>query len=158
LRREEWAAYRAASPPADRFETTGWVGVGQNFRPEPPKSSPSPTDNAEERQGQGCCPGIVRAKVRVILDPRGAEIRPGEILVAPRTDPGWIMLFPPAAGLLVERGSLLSHSAIVARELRLPAVVAVPGLTAWLRTGDEVEFDGASGVIRRLVRSEGGAV
>ena len=49
---------------------------------------------------------------------------PGEILVAERTDPGWIMLFPGAAGLLVERGSLLSHSAIVARELGIPAVVA----------------------------------
>jgi phosphoenolpyruvate synthase/pyruvate phosphate dikinase len=70
--------------------------------------------------------------------------------VAERTDPGWIMLFPAAAGILVERGSLLSHSAIVARELGIPAIVSLPGLTAWLTDGDLVEFDGATGVVRRL--------
>ena len=104
----------------------------------------------EERRGLGCCPGVVRGRVRVVIEPRGVALEPGEILVAERTDPGWVMLFPAAAGLLVERGSLLSHSAIVARELGLPAVVSVAGLTNWLRTGDEVEFDGGSGIIRRL--------
>ena len=79
-------------------------------------------------------------------------ILPGEILVADRTDPGWIMLFPGALGLLVERGSLLSHSAIVARELRIPAVIAVDGLTTWLETGDVVELDGRAGTIRRISR------
>jgi pyruvate,water dikinase len=74
----------------------------------------------------------------------------GEILVAPRTDPGWIMLFPSASGLLVEYGSLLSHSAIVAREMSIPAIVSVRGLTAWLSTGDEVEFDGSTGRITLL--------
>jgi pyruvate,water dikinase len=64
------------------------------------------------------------------------------------------MLFPGARGLLVERGSLLSHSAIVARELGLPAVVSVDGLTSWLQTGDEVELDGRSGEIRLLSRAE----
>ena len=74
----------------------------------------------------------------------------GEILVAARTDSGWVMLFPAAVGLLVEHGSLLSHSAIVSRELGLPSIVSIPGLTAWLRTGDLVEFDGAAGAVRRL--------
>ena len=77
-------------------------------------------------------------------------MEPGEILVARQTDPGWVVLFTGAAGLIVERGSLLSHSAIVARELGIPAVVAVPGVTAWLADGDEVEVDGAHGIVRRI--------
>ena len=63
------------------------------------------------------------------------------------------MLFPAAAALLVERGSLLSHSAIVARELALPAVVGIAGLTGWLRTGDLVEMDGRTGRVTRLERA-----
>jgi rifampicin phosphotransferase len=92
----------------------------------------------------------VRGRVRVVRDPRGALLEPGEILVAERTDPGWVMLFPAASALLVERGSLLSHSAIVARELGIPAVVSIEGLTSWLETGDEVEMDGRTGEVRRL--------
>ena len=53
------------------------------------------------------------------------------------------MLFPSARGVLVERGSLLSHAAIVARELGIPAVVSLPGVTRWLRDGDWVEMDGS---------------
>jgi pyruvate,water dikinase len=59
------------------------------------------------------------------------------------------MLFPAATGLLVEYGSLLSHSAIVARELGLPAVVSISGLTSWLKTGDWVELDGSTGLVRK---------
>jgi pyruvate,water dikinase len=82
-------------------------------------------------------------------------VRSGEILVAERTDPGWVMLFPGALGLLVERGSLLSHSAIVARELRLPAIVSISGLMAWLQDGDEVEFDGSTGTVRKIATDDG---
>jgi pyruvate,water dikinase len=60
------------------------------------------------------------------------------------------MLFPAASGLLVEKGSLLSHSAIVARELGLPAIVSIPGVTSWLQDGDEVEFDGSTGAVQLL--------
>jgi pyruvate,water dikinase len=74
----------------------------------------------------------------------------GDILVAERTDPGWIMLFPCAAGLLVERGSLLSHSAIVAREMGIPAIVSVDGVTRWLSDGDWVELNGSTGVVVKI--------
>jgi pyruvate,water dikinase len=60
------------------------------------------------------------------------------------------MLFAGAAGLIVERGSLLSHSAIVSREIGIPSVVSVPGVTEWLRDGDLVEMDGGTGIVRRL--------
>ena len=79
------------------------------------------------------------------------------ILVAEHTDPGWIMIFPSASALIVERGSLLSHAAIVARELGIPAVVSVPGVTRWLADGDEVEVDGSSGVVRRITPAKEGA-
>jgi pyruvate,water dikinase len=67
------------------------------------------------------------------------------------------MLFPSASGLLIERGSLLSHSAIVARELGIPAVISIPGLLDWLQDGDEVELDGAAGTVRRLVANKANA-
>jgi pyruvate,water dikinase len=88
----------------------------------------------------------------LVRDPRSAVVRHGEIIVAERTDPGWIMIFPAASGLLVERGSLLSHSAIVARELGLPTIVSLAGVTAWLNDGDWVEMDGASGSVAKLAR------
>ena len=92
--------------------------------------------------------------MRVVTDPRNAELKSGSILVAERTDPGWILLFPLAAGLLVEHGSLLSHSAIVAREMGIPAIVSIPGVTRWLSDDDCVELDGAAGIVRRIVPSE----
>lgn len=147
MRREEFEKW-TTDPPGERFETRGVVYVGNTFQKGAAAGTNSP--QGEERKGIGCCPGIVRGRVRVVLDPRHAVIEPGEILVAPRTDPGWIMLFPSASGLLVEHGSLLSHSAIVAREMGIPAVVSIADLTAWLRTGDIVEFDGGTGRVTRL--------
>ncbi len=99
-------------------------------------------------QGTGCSAGIVRGIVTIVRDPRTTDIAPGSILVAEHTDPGWIIVFPSALGVIVERGSQLSHAAIVARELGIPAVVSLRGATTWLRDGDWVEMDGATGVVR----------
>ncbi len=151
LRRQEFERYRAKPAPADRFATRGAVHLGNRF--EATQAAVVPEGDAVT--GLGCCPGIVRARARVILDPRHAVIESGEILVAPRTDPGWIMLFPSAAGLLVEHGSLLSHSAIVAREMGIPAIVSIGGVTAWARTGDLLEMDGATGVVRKIEEAAG---
>jgi rifampicin phosphotransferase len=148
LRKIEFAGYRKSVAPTDRFETRGPVAHLQSYRAE--TASIASDAFAEERNGIGCCPGVVRGVVKVILDPRGAQLPAGRILVAEHTDPGWIMLFPSSIGLLVERGSLLSHSAIVARELGIPAVVSIRGLTSWLKDGDLVELDGASGIVRRI--------
>jgi len=152
VRRAEFARYRLLTPPADRFETYGAVYLGNQFQSS--LTIAPPEIGGDSRQGIGCCPGVVSGPVRVVRDPRGVSLAPGTILVAERTDPGWILLFPASAGVLVERGSLLSHSAIVARELSIPAVVSVPGLTSWLSDGDEVEFDGRSGLIRLLRRAD----
>ena len=100
------------------------------------------------RRVTGCSPGVVRGPVRIVHDPRKCEIRQGDILVAQRTDPGWVVIFPLVSAMIMERGSLLSHSAIVARELGIPAVVGVEDACRWLKDGDWVELNGASGVIR----------
>ena len=93
---------------------------------------------------------LFRSPVRVVRDPRGVTLDAGTILVAERTDPGWILLFPMCAGLVIERGSLLSHSAIVAREMGIPAAVSVEGATGWLQDGDRVRLDGATGRVVKL--------
>ena len=146
VRRREFSAHARAEAPAERFETRGVVYRGHDFS----AIRQDGLAQGDRSSGIGCCPGIRRGPVHVITDPRCAGVRPGEIIVAERTDPGWVMVFPAASGLLVERGSLLSHSAIVARELALPTIVAIPGLTHWLKDGDWVEMDGANGTVTRL--------
>lgn len=151
VRRREFQAYATGPVPADRFETRGIVYRGHDFADQ---AAAVTATQGDRLQGVGCCAGVRRGPVHVITDPRAAGVRPGEIIVAERTDPGWVMVFPAASGLLVERGSLLSHSAIVARELALPTIVAVPGLTKSLKDGDWVEMDGTSGTIVRLPAPE----
>ncbi|MCR4339879.1 MAG: PEP-utilizing enzyme [Gemmatimonadaceae bacterium] len=145
LRQKEFSVFNDELPPPDRFETIG------------PPQAPVRTSNrdpaaagSDTLKGIGCCPGVVRAPVRVVHDPAQAGDLAGRILVAERTDPGWTLLFPTAAGLLVQRGSLLSHSAIVAREVGLPCVVAIPGLMNELRDGEWVQMDGTTGVVQRI--------
>jgi phosphoenolpyruvate synthase/pyruvate phosphate dikinase len=91
--------------------------------------------------------GVVRAKARVILDPSGAELESGEILVAPSTDPGWTPLFLTAGGLVMEMGGAMSHGAVVAREYGIPAVVGVPEATERIVTGQEITVDGSGGTV-----------
>jgi pyruvate,water dikinase len=83
-----------------------------------------------------------------VLDPSRIEPEPGRIIVARSTDPGWVPILVGAAGLAVEQGSLLSHSAIVARELGIPTVVGLTGLLDHVRDGDIVELDGSTGEVR----------
>jgi pyruvate,water dikinase len=154
VRKAEYESYRTMPAPPDRFET---FGVARRCTDASAPVTAACDEASDQRKGIGCCPGIVTGRVRVITDPRNASLESGAILVAERTDPGWIMLFPAAKGVLVERGSLLSHSAIVARELGIPTVVSIPGITAWLKDGDLVRFDGATGVVRRIADATEGA-
>jgi phosphohistidine swiveling domain-containing protein len=91
--------------------------------------------------------GTATGRVRVILDPVGAKLEPGEILVAPSTDPGWTPLFMTAGALVMEMGGVISHGAVVAREYGIPAVVGVPDATTRLHTGQTVTVDGAAGTV-----------
>jgi pyruvate,water dikinase len=91
--------------------------------------------------------GTVTAVARVVLDPVGAQLEPGEILVAPSTDPGWTPLFLTAGGLVMEMGGANSHGAVVAREYGIPAVVGVPDATLRISTGQRITVNGATGLV-----------
>ena len=146
LRQAEFAHFATLPAPPRRF-TTG--GSGQTGLDAPDQAGTADLDG-DSRRGIACSPGIVRGPVRVVTDPRSANLSGPTIIVAERTDPGWILVLPLARALIVERGSLLSHSAIVSRELGIPAIVAVPGVTTWLRDGDWVELNGSTGEVRRV--------
>lgn len=110
------------------------------------QSSPSFTNGT--LQGTPASPGMVTGNARVIRDPHGATLAPGEILVAPTTDPGWTPLFLTAGGLVMELGGAMAHGAIVAREYGIPAVVGVPDATSRLSTGNRISVDGTAGTVQ----------
>jgi len=99
-------------------------------------------------RGTPCSPGRVRGIARVLRAASPADRVEGEILVAPVTDPGWMYLMLAAKGLIVERGSILSHTAIIGRELGIPTIVGVEDAVERIETGDEIEMDGGTGEIR----------
>ena len=148
LRKEEYAQFETEDL-KPRFISRGPVYWNNRFFEEEVQTFVEP--NADyDLKGLPCCPGIVEGVVKVVASPADNLDLKGEILVAARTDPGWVPLYPSISGLLVERGSLLSHSAIVAREMGLPAIVAIPGLIKSLKTGTKVRMDGKLGTIKIL--------
>jgi len=109
-------------------------------------AAPQSRDGA--MSGTPASPGTVTGPARVVLDPVSAHLEPGEILVAPSTDPGWTPLFMTAGGLVMEMGGSNSHGAVVAREYGIPAVVGVADATNRIETGQLVTVDGAAGSVR----------
>ncbi len=94
------------------------------------------------------CSGVVTGTARVILDPSDPlALEPGEVLVAPHTDPAWTPLFVPAAAVVVNVGAQVSHAIIVSRELGIPCVVSVQGATDKIVDGSTVTVDGAAGTV-----------
>lgn len=112
---------------------------------EPDASTAQSADGA--LRGTPASAGTVAGPAHVVLDPAGAHIGPGEILVVPSTDPGWTPLFLTAGGLVMEMGGANSHGAVVAREYGIPAVVGVPDATTRIATGQLVRVDGTNGVV-----------
>lgn len=94
--------------------------------------------------------GIIEGIVHVIHNPQTESLEPGEILVAPFTDPGWTPLFINAGGLIMEVGGIMTHGSVVAREYSIPAVVGVRNATTELQTGQRVRIDGNRGIIEIL--------
>lgn len=98
----------------------------------------------------------VEGTVRYVEDPSDTFPQ-GAILMAKRTDPGWTVLFPMASAIIIERGSVLSHSAVIAREMGITLVVGVRGLTQQVKDGDRVRVDGVNGTIEILESNNGGS-
>ncbi|WP_433253539.1 PEP/pyruvate-binding domain-containing protein [Streptosporangium sp. CA-135522] len=105
----------------------------------------APVDGA--LTGTPASAGSATGIARVVLDPLGAHLEPGEILVCPSTDPGWTPLFLTAGGLVMEMGGANSHGAVVAREYGIPAVVGVALATEHIVTGQRITVDGTSGAV-----------
>lgn len=146
LRSKEFSQYETLPDPDERITISG--AMLANVRHEYSTKTES-TDNSTEQSGTGCSAGTVKAVARVISDPRKQGLNRGEILVTRHTDPGWIAIFANASAIVVERGSLLSHSAIVARELGIPCVVGLKGAMSWIKDGETIEVNGSNGVVRR---------
>ena len=146
LRKEEYRKYETSAILPDRFLTRGFLG--ENFEYEDLIGNSQLDENT--LKGTGCSKGIVKGKVKIVLNPMSTEVEEGDIVVTKSTDPSWVMVFPLLKGLIVEKGSLLSHSAIISREMNIPAIVGVQGATSILKTGDMVQFDGSTGIIKKL--------
>jgi phosphohistidine swiveling domain-containing protein len=153
-RQHEYEEYRSSVAPPNRFLTRGAAGAVLRH----PSLLQSldllkdlGSDDPNVLHGTSCCPGVVEGPVRVAYSFEDTEGLDGEILVTERTDPGWVPAFPACSGLIIERGSLLSHSAVVARELGIPTVVGVEGdPLKKLQNGQRVRLDAGKGEVRIL--------
>lgn len=115
------------------------------------------TNDQTGLKGQGASPGQYEGIARVIMDPAtNTELEPGEILVAPYTDPAWTPLFLTAHAAVVEVGSYLSHAGTIAREYGMPCVVDVSDCTTRIKTGNRILVDGTSGTVQVLEEKHSG--
>jgi pyruvate,water dikinase len=110
-----------------------------------------PASTSETMTGTSACGGRVTARATVLADVTEAhKLRAGDILVTRQTDPGWAPVFPLIAGLVMERGGMLSHGAIIAREFGIPSIVGVADATRLIPSGSTVCLDGDRGSVRLI--------
>jgi rifampicin phosphotransferase len=142
-RKRDHAAYREMEDLPPRFVTHGpvvaWLAKPENLHAL--RARPG-ADAGTGLRGTPCSPGVAEGFAQVV---REANEFDGGILVTYRTDPGWVPVFASAQALLIERGSPLTHAAIVAREIGIPTIVQIPGLTKHVQTGMRLKVDGHSG-------------
>jgi len=100
--------------------------------------------------GLGCSPGEVSGEVLILNNLEINKDFSNKIIVTQRTEPSWAVLLPLCKGILVERGSVLSHSAIIAREIGIPAIVGIKNLTSKLKNGDKIIINGSKGTIKKV--------
>ncbi|GAA1093433.1 PEP/pyruvate-binding domain-containing protein [Nocardiopsis composta] len=117
-------------------------------------TEPPPAATEGGFTGMPAAPGRAEGRARVVVDPVGAHVEPGEILVAPTTDPGWTPLFMTAAGLVSDTGSPIAHGPTVAREYGIPAVICIRDATTRIRTGDLLRIDGTAGTVQVVEEPE----
>jgi pyruvate,water dikinase len=130
------------------FDTYQVIQVDSRvITPYPPTSAIITEENPDYLYGTGCVPGRVQGEIIVITDPTQDLNVAGKIVCAIRTDPGWAALFPTCKAVLIEKGSSLSHSVILLRELGIPTIINIPQLTQRLQTGQSVAIDAMEGKI-----------
>ncbi len=152
-RKENFERYKALPPfPSiirGRFDPIEWAKDPNRRMDYYDATMPAAAaSDSETLKGFAGAAGRVEGVVRILTKPEeGEEFQPGEILVAATTNVGWTPLFPRAAAVITDVGAPLSHAAIVARELGIPAVVGCGNATTRLKTGDRVLVDGGQGVV-----------
>jgi phosphohistidine swiveling domain-containing protein len=105
-----------------------------------------------EWHGRAISPGKAQGTARVVQSASDlSRVQPGDILIAPSTDPGWTPVFARIAGLVVARGGVLSHSAVVAREYHIPGVAGIPNIVSEIRDGQVIQVDGSRGIVSLIV-------
>jgi pyruvate,water dikinase len=145
LRRNRWSDLQRLSLP-EVIDAGQLDNLGQSCTVDAARS-------AAKLAGTGLSPGAVDGSAYVALSPDHLGQLPSEcILVCPSTDPGWTPLFLSARGLVMERGGVLSHGAIVARDFGIPAVVCA-GATQAIRSGDRIRVDGSRGNVHILEKA-----
>jgi pyruvate,water dikinase len=159
-RKEEMERFRRVSPPQKLgtmppFEMEGGGPImramfkGELAAPSKDKSE------ANTVKGFAGSAGVVRGRARVIRSlAEAGRLQPGDVLVAPATEPPWTPLFATAAAVVTDNGGVLSHTAVVAREFRIPAVVGTGRATSTFSDGQLLEVDGDAGVVRVVIEVE----
>lgn len=145
LRRRQFAAFASKEAPSLIIES------GNATFPSPVTLTSAPS--AGEWQGVVVASGLARGVAILAHHPSEAlNLTAGSVLVAPATDPSWTPAFFKASAVVMETGGYLSHGAIVARELGIPAVANVPGIMRAIESGDCLEIDANRGLVRRASR------
>lgn len=159
-RKAEMEQFSQVTPPpmlgtAPAFEMTdGGSMVRAMFKGE---MSPAPTGNSEMNKVKGLpgSAGVTRGTARVIHSlAEAGKLQPGDVLVASATEPPWTPLFATASAVVTDSGGVLSHSAVVAREYRIPAVVGTGNATSKFHDGQLLEVDGNAGTVRVVVEEQ----
>jgi pyruvate,water dikinase len=134
-----------------RFDAVAWAQDPDRRNDIYDTTAPVLTSTSDTITGFAGAAGRVEGQVRLLDGPeQGDQLQPGEILVAVTTNVGWTPIFPRAGAVVTDVGAPLSHAAIVARELGIPAVVGCGSATTRLRTGDRVRVDGGQGTVQML--------
>jgi pyruvate,water dikinase len=154
-RKETFARYEALPPYPmlirGRFDPFQWAADADRRSDIYDAYAPIPASTSDTITGFAGAAGRVEGPVRLLDGPeQGDQLQSGEILVAVTTNVGWTPLFPRAGAVVTDVGAPLSHAAIVARELGIPAVVGCVSATTRLRTGDRVRVDGGQGFVKIL--------
>ncbi|MBP9477561.1 MAG: phosphoenolpyruvate synthase [Sebaldella sp.] len=139
-RKEDFKIYEKLTPPRV-MTSNGEIITGKI------KNSKAPEGTLT---GTAASSGIVEGIARVVLTVSEADLKSGEIMIAPFTDPAWTPLFNSVSGLVIEVGGMMTHGSVIAREYGIPAVVGVNNATKIIKTGDKIRVNGTEGYVEIL--------
>jgi pyruvate,water dikinase len=145
-RRKRFLLQKQSPTPPSRLFTRGVAAIARRYAYDALETNTA--EQGKNLKGIGCCPGQVSGRARIVRNPDPDLSIDGEILVAEMTDPGWVFLMMRAGGMIVERGSILSHSAIIGREMNIPTIVGVKDATKLITDGSRITLDGTTGEIQ----------